>query len=331
MACVFGPIPSRRLGRSLGIDPVPLKTCNWNCVYCQLGRTRPLTNERRVYVPLPVLLSEIDQALAARAPNEIDWVTIVGSGEPTLHSEIGELIRAIKCRTTIPVAVITNGALLYLPDVREALYAADAVLPTFSAGSAEVYRALHRPHPETTFERLLEGLIAFRAGYRGNIWVEVMLVRGVNDSEEALRDIAAALQRVQPNRIDITLPERPPAEPWVEPPDAEGLMRATAILGVAAHVVHPAEGTFDLRGYASPVEAILAIIARHPMRAEELERALARWVPDQVRQALHTLESSGAAQVIERYGTRFWCAADAFYPSTASAPRKAVTTSYGCR
>lgn len=284
-----------------------------------------------MYVPLPVLLNEIDQALAARASNEIDWVTIVGSGEPTLHSEIGELIRAIKCRTTMPVAVITNGALLYLSDVREALCAADAVLPTFSAGSAAVYRTLHRPHPETTFERLLEGLIAFRAGYRGNIWVEVMLVRGVNDSEEALRDIAAALQRVQPDRIDITLPERPPAEPWVESPDAEGLMRATAILGAAAHVVHPAEGTFDLRGYASPVEAILAIIARHPMRAEELERALARWAPDQVREALHTLESSGAAQVIERYGTRFWCAADAFYPSTASAPRKAVTTSYGCR
>ncbi|MBO9327492.1 MAG: radical SAM protein, partial [Roseiflexus sp.] len=94
MACVFGPIPSRRLGRSLGVDPVPLKTCNWNCVYCQLGRTRPLTNERRVYIPLPVILSEFEQALATRAPDEIDWVTIVGSGEPTLHSEIGELIRA---------------------------------------------------------------------------------------------------------------------------------------------------------------------------------------------------------------------------------------------
>jgi wyosine [tRNA(Phe)-imidazoG37] synthetase (radical SAM superfamily) len=329
MACVFGPIPSRRLGRSLGIDPVPLKTCNWNCVYCQLGRTRPLTNERRVYVPLPVLLNEIDQALAARAPDEIDWVTIVGSGEPTLHSEIGELIRAIKCRTTIPVAVITNGALLYLPDVRDALCAADAVLPTFSAGSAAVYRALHRPHPETTFERLLEGLIAFRAGYRGKLWVEVMLVRGINDGEQALRDIAAALQRVQPDRIDITLPDRPPAELWVEPPDVEGVMRATAILGAAARVVHPAEGSFDLRGYATPVEAILAIIARHPMRTEELERALARWAPDQVHEALYTLKSSGAAQVIERYGARFWCAGGRLLPLDRPAPRKAVTTSYG--
>lgn len=327
MACVFGPIPSRRLGRSLGIDPVPLKTCNWNCVYCQLGRTRPLVHERRVYVPLPVLLNELDHALAARMPAEIDWVTIVGSGEPTLHSEIGELIRSIKRRTTIPVAVITNGALLYLPDVREALCAADAVLPTFSAGSAAVYRALHRPHPEATFERLLEGLIAFRSAYQGNLWVEVMLVRGINDAEEALRDIAAALQRIRPDRIDITLPERPPAESWVEPPDTEGLMRATAILGAAAHVVHPAEGSFDLRGYATPVEAILAIITRHPMRTEELERALTRWAPNHVRDALHTLESSGAVQVIERYGTRFWCAADAFYPSTAPVPRKAVTTS----
>jgi wyosine [tRNA(Phe)-imidazoG37] synthetase (radical SAM superfamily) len=319
MACVFGPIPSRRLGRSLGVDPVPLKTCNWNCVYCQLGRTRPLTNERRVYVPLPVILSELEQALATRAPDEIDWVTIVGSGEPTLHSEIGELIRAIKRITTLPLAVITNGALLYLPDVRADLCAADAVMPTLSAGSASVYRALHRPHPETTFERLLEGLMAFRTEYRGKLWVEVMLVRGVNDSEAALRDLASALQRIQPDRIDITLPERPPAEPWVEPPDAGGLMRATAILGAAAHVVHPAEGSFDLRGYATPVEAILAIIARHPMRAEDLEYALARWVPDQVHEALRTLEASGAARLIERYGSQFWCAADAFYAPAAPA------------
>lgn len=331
MACVFGPIPSRRLGRSLGIDPVPLKTCNWNCIYCQLGRTRPLTNERREYVSLPTILNEVEQALAIRAPDDIDWVTIVGSGEPTLHSGIGELIHALKRLTTIPVAVITNGSLLYLPDVREALCAADAVLPTFSAGSADVYRVLHRPHPEATFERLLEGLIAFRAEYLGNLWVEVMLVRGVNDSEEALCDIAAALQRVRPDRIDITLPERPPAEPWVMSPDTEGLMRATAILGAAAQIVHPAEGGFDLRGYATPVEAILAIITRHPMRSEELERALTRWSPDHVREALHTLESSGAAQVIERYGVRFWCAAKAFYASTASPSRKAVIPHHGCR
>lgn len=318
MACVFGPVPSRRLGRSLGIDPVPLKTCNWNCVYCQLGRTRPLVNQRRAYIPTDTILADVEQALAAHPHSDIDWVTFVGSGEPTLHRDLGLLIRAVKRLTATPVAVITNGALLYLPEVRAELVAADAVLPTLSAGSEAVYRAIHRPHPETTFERLLSGLVAFRAEYQGKLWPEVMLVRGLNDSEAALRDIAKALQQVHPDAVHITLPERPPAEPWVMPPDTEGLLRAVAILGDVAQVVHPAVGDFDLSGYATPVEAVLAIIARHPMRQEELERALARWLPEQVRDAIEELAASGQAQVIQRYGTRFWCDAAAYYPSDSA-------------
>ena len=131
MKYVFGPVPSRRLGKSLGIDPIPLKTCNWNCVYCQLGRTRPLTNTRREYIPSQDILTEIQQALVEYQPGEIDWITFVGSGEPTLHSELGWLIQHVKKLTDLPVAVITNGALLYLPKVRTELTAADAVLPTW--------------------------------------------------------------------------------------------------------------------------------------------------------------------------------------------------------
>ncbi|NWG18793.1 MAG: radical SAM protein [Chloroflexi bacterium] len=326
MAYIFGPVLSRRLGRSLGVDPVPLKTCNWNCVYCQLGRTRPLTNERRAYVPLPVILTELEVALAAYAPGELDWVTIVGSGEPTLHSEIGALIHAIKRLTTTPLAVITSGSLLYLPEVRADLLAADAVLPTLSAGSPEVYRAVHRPHPAATFARQVDGLIAFRAAYQGRLWVEVMLVRGLNDTEAALRDIAAVLHRIRPDAVHVTLPERPPAEPWVEPPDEAGLMRAVMILGTVARVVHPAQGDIDLRGCATPAEAILAVITRHPMREKELVRALAHWSPDQVRAALSELALQGAAQVVERYGARFWCAAGAYYASDAtSVPTRRVS------
>lgn len=313
MEYVFGPIPSRRLGHSLGVDPIPAKTCNWNCVYCQLGRTRPLINRRREYVPSDALLAEVRQALEGRAPAEIDWVTFVGSGEPTLHSEIGRLIREVKRMTTLPVAVITNGALLYLPEVRADLAAADAVLPTLSAGTPQVYRAIHRPHPHSTFERLMAGLIAFRAEYRGRLWPEVMLVRGLNDGEDALRALAVALRQVRPDAVHITLPERPPAEPWVEPPDVAGLMRATAILGEVAEVVHPAEGSFDLRGCATPLDAVLRIIVRHPMRQAELLRSLERWAPDDVRCALDELAASGQAQVVERYGERFWCAAGATY------------------
>ncbi len=148
MNCVFGPVPSRRLGRSLGIDPIPLKTCNWNCVYCQLGRSVPMINARREYVPRNVIVAQLDQALAAHAANDIDWITFVGSGEPTLHSGLGWLIRAAKSRTNRRVAVITNGALLYLPEVRRELSAADAVLPTLDAGTPELYHKINRPWPE---------------------------------------------------------------------------------------------------------------------------------------------------------------------------------------
>ena len=321
MKYVFGPVPSRRLGQSLGIDTIPLKTCNWNCVYCQLGRTMPLTNERREYVPAEDILLEAESALKSRTNGEIDWVTFVGSGEPTLHSRLGELIHHIKNIAEIPVAVITNGSLLYKPEVREELSVVDAILPTLDAGTAELYRKINRPHPDITFERLVDGLVAFRKEYRGKLWVEVMLVRGLNDSPQALEDTAKVLQRVEPDAVHINLPTRPPAETWVQPTDEEGLMRAMTILGNIAEVVHPAEGSFDLSGYENVVDAIIGIVTRHPMRQDELERTLSRWSSGQVSEALADLEASGRAQIVERYGTRFWSAAPAHYPDKGQSQR----------
>ena len=317
MKYVFGPVPSRRLGQSLGIDTIPLKTCNWNCVYCQLGRTRPLVNERKEYYPSEEILTEVREALVAHQPGEIDWVTFVGSGEPLLHTSMGWLIRQVKGMTNLPVAVITNGSLLYLPGVRQELAAADAVLPTLDAGTAELYRKINRPHPEISFKRLIEGLVAFRKEYLGKLWVEVMLVKGLNDTEAALKEIAAALKNIQPDEVHILQPTRPPVETWVQPPDEEGLLRARAILGNIARVIHPASGSFDLSGAESLVDAVVGIITRHPMSEDELVQTLERWSPGEVDAALKELESSGRAQVIERYGCRFWSAASARYPDEA--------------
>ena len=314
MNLVFGPVPSRRLGQSLGIDPIPLKTCNWNCVYCQLGRSTPLVNERKNYYVPEAILAEVQTALAAHRPGDIDWITFVGSGEPTLHAGLGLLIRQVKTLTDLPVAVITNGSLLYLPEVRQELSAADAVLPTLDAGNAQLYRKINRPWPELTFERLMDGLVVFRQVYHGKLWIEVMLVKDLNDTEDALRGIAAALQRIKPDQVHIVLPTRPPAEPWVEPTDEAGLLRAVAILGDVAQIVHPAEGDFDLSGCDTVVEAIVSIITRHPMREDELVRALERWTPGQVQEALEALALSGKAQVVERYGARFWSASASHYP-----------------
>ncbi len=309
MRHIYGPIPSRRLGQSLGIDTLPLKTCNWNCVYCQLGRTHPVTNERKDFFPPEEILAEVHQALAAHGYGEIDWVTFVGSGEPTLYASIGWLIRQVKACSMLPVAVITNGSLLYMPEVRDALIAADAVLPTLDAGTPELYRQINRPHPEASFERLLAGLIAFRQAYQGHLWLEVMLIKGMNDTKEALSCIAAAVEKIRPDQVHLNLPIRPPAEPWLLPADEEGLLRARAILGDVAHVVHPAEGSFDLSGADNIVDAIVAIITRHPMQQAELECTLSQWTPGQVSQALADLEASGQAQIINRYGVVFWSAA----------------------
>jgi wyosine [tRNA(Phe)-imidazoG37] synthetase (radical SAM superfamily) len=321
MKYVFGPVPSRRLGQSLGIDPVPLKTCNWNCVYCQLGRTQPLVNERKEYYPSEDILAEVQKALHLHKPREIDWVTFVGSGEPLLHFGLGWLIRRVKDITRLPVAVITNGSLLYLPEVRQELAVADAVLPTLDAGTEKLYRQVNRPHPELTFERLMQGLIAFREEFRGKLWVEVMLVHGLNDSPRTLREIARELQRIRPDAVHLNLPTRPPAETWVQPPTDERLMQAMAIFGDIAQVVQPAEGSFDLSSCENPLDAVIGIITRHPMRQVELERALESWSPGQVSQALAELMTSGRAQVVERYGVRFWSAVPSRFPDETQSRR----------
>jgi wyosine [tRNA(Phe)-imidazoG37] synthetase (radical SAM superfamily) len=315
MKYVFGPVPSRRLGQSLGIDPVPLKTCNWNCVYCQLGRSRPLINERLDYFPPKDILAEVKETLKNHKPGEIDWITFVGSGETTLHATVGGLICGVKALTDLPVAVITNGSLLYLPEIRAELSAADAVLPSLDAGNAQLYKKINRPHPETTFKRLVDGLIAFREEYQGKLWIEVMLIRDLNDTEAALKEIALVLQRIQPDEVHIIQPTRPPVETWVQPPDEEGLLRARAIFGDIANIVHPASGSFDLSGNKSLVDAIVGIITRHPMRESELIKTLNLWSPEEINSTLEALANSGKAQTVERYGIRFWSASPSFYPS----------------
>ncbi len=319
---VFGPVPSRRLGQSLGIDTIPLKTCNWNCVYCQLGRSEPLINERRAWFPREAILAEVAEALGEHQPGAIDWITFVGSGEPTLHSDIGWLIRQVKAMTDIPVAVITNGSLLYQPEVRAELALADAVMPTLDAGNPELYRKINRPWPELTYDTLVEGLRAFRREYGGRLWIEVMLVKGLNDSEESLRQLAAVLQSIGPDQVHLLLPTRPPVETWVQPADDEAVLRAIAILGEIAEVLHPREGAFDLSGFDDPVDGVVAIITRHPMREDQIRRALDAYLPsDAIDAALTGLLTSGRAQVVERYGVRFWSAAPAHYPDAEQSQR----------
>jgi wyosine [tRNA(Phe)-imidazoG37] synthetase (radical SAM superfamily) len=313
MKTVFGPVPSRRLGQSLGIDPVPFKTCNWNCVYCQLGRTSPFTLQRREYVPRTEILEQVQEALAVHQPGEIDWITFVGSGETCLHSELGWLINAVKQEAEIPVAVITNGSLLYLPEVRHELQAADAILPSLDAASERLYRKINRPHHSLKVEMLIDGLKAFRAEYQGQLWVEVMLIKGLNDGTPDLQALAAVLDEIGADEIHILLPTRPPAEPWVEPPDEVTLHHAQLILGKHSRLVTETSGTFDLSSERSAVEALLSILTRHPMCESNLLAALEKWLPGKGAKTLEGLRSTGRVQVITRHGQLFWSVAQAHY------------------
>jgi len=318
MKYVFGPVPSRRLGQSLGIDPIPLKTCNWNCVYCQLGRTLPLTNERKAYIPAECILEEVRQALDANPAGAIDWVTFVGSGEPTLHNGLGWLIRQVKGLTQLPIAVITNGALLYLPEVRAELASSDAVMPSLDAGNPRLYQKINRPWPKLTFDRLVEGLVTFRHEFSGKLWIEMMLIRGMNDTDEVLHEIATILKRIQPDQVHLLLPVRPPAESWVQPSDLSGMQKAQDILGAVACVVIP-DSVLVATATAANIDnletTILGIITRHPMSEEELYAELNRCAPDEIHNALETLLSTQKAQTIERFGKCFWSAAKSFYES----------------
>jgi wyosine [tRNA(Phe)-imidazoG37] synthetase (radical SAM superfamily) len=314
---VYGPVPSRRLGRSLGVDLVPLKTCTWNCVYCQLGRTAKTTTQRRSYVPVADILAELRSALerevAFPGAAPLQWVTLAGSGEPTLHSEIGAVIDGIKALTNTPVAVLTNGSLLHLPEVRTALHRADAVLPSLDAGSAHIFRRVNRPHPSLDFDRFLEGLVLFRQRFRGDIWAEVMVIKGLNDDQEAVADISRVLGRVQPDEVHLNIPVRPPAECWVEPPTAERLAEIEQSLGLTARqlVSSPATWNVSVAPGGLP-QAVLSVLARHPLADTDIQN-LFPGSPAEIEQSLRDLEADGLAQPVLRFGRRFWAPTGTHY------------------
>jgi wyosine [tRNA(Phe)-imidazoG37] synthetase (radical SAM superfamily) len=302
---VYGPVPSRRLGRSLGVDPIPMKTCNWNCVYCQLGRTKRFTAERRPFVSTREIMGEVEAALASHEAGAIDWITLVGSGEPTLNSELGTIIASIKSTTDIPVAVITNGSLLSRREVRKELCHADAVLPSVDAGREELFRRINRPRRALSLKEHIHGLRSFRAEFSGEIWVEVMLLSGLNDDESALQEIAGLLEKISPIQIQLSYPERPPCESWVQPADQEGKIRALAILGQTAAVLPPTPQDFNFSRVDSAVdleETLVGIITRHPIPEEEIRRHL----PPGGEETLASLEKTGRVQRVLRYSQWFW-------------------------
>ncbi len=299
---LFGPVCSRRLGTSLGVDLVPLKTCTFNCVYCECGRTTRLTGERREYVPTGQVIAEVDEYLA-RAP-DLDYVTFAGSGEPTLHSGIGEIISFIKDQyPRYRIAVLTNGALLGDPDVRAALMRADLVIPSLDAVSEETFQKINRPCPGITARDLLEGLTTFAREFTGEIWLEVFIIPGQNDTEEEILRLKDAISAIRPDHIQVNTLDRPGAEIWVRPASPLALERIASMLGGRAEVIGAACSSQALPPKATEVtDLLLATIKRRPCTIDDLVGTLGLR-PAEISKCLRVLEAEGRIESVrERRG-----------------------------
>ena len=213
---IFGPVPSRRLGRSLGVDLVPYKTCTLDCIYCDLGRTTNKTTSRQSFVSPKEIQRELELTLSV-LDKKPDFITLSGSGEPTLNNNIGQIIRGIKEITSIPVAILTNSSLLSLDEVRRDLSEADVVLPSLDAITPALFEYINRPHASLRIEEIISGLIQFRKQYRGQIWLEILFCRGVNDGKDEVEKLKKVIEKIEPDRVQLNTPVRPPAEDFAFP------------------------------------------------------------------------------------------------------------------
>jgi wyosine [tRNA(Phe)-imidazoG37] synthetase (radical SAM superfamily) len=270
---LYGPVPSRRLGRSLGIDLVPYKICTYNCIYCQIGKTTRKTLVRKEYAPVREVLEEVEHFIREETAS-IDYLSLTGSGEPTLHSKIRSVIKGIKKITLIPVAVITNGSLLNLEEVRQDLLDAEVVLPSLDAVSSEAFLKINRPEERLSAESVVEGLEKFRKIYKGQIWLEILFCRGVNDSQDELSIMKETIDRIQPDKIHLNTVVRPPSEKWVLPVDETEMKRIRDFFGERAEIIsefnrHPSSvSERDIE------EEILKILKRRPLSLSDLSKGM---------------------------------------------------------
>jgi len=302
---IFGPVPSRRLGRSLGIDLVPFKTCTYNCIYCQLGSTTEQTCRGREWVPCEQVLEELSRKLSLHTG--IDHLTFAGSGEPTLHSRIGELIRDIKQRTSVPVAVLTNGSLLWREEVRDALLDADLVVPSLDAPDEHLFQRVNRPHRDLSFEQVLEGMVRFRERFKGRLWLEVFLLAGVTGMASEVKRIARLAGSIQPDCVQLLTVTRPPQEAFAEAVSREHLKRFAGLFeGISAVVPETSPAAGDAR-FSATRDQVLELLERRPCTVQDICRGLG--IPTaEAGKYLEDLLARGYLKTSRCNGERFYLA-----------------------
>jgi wyosine [tRNA(Phe)-imidazoG37] synthetase (radical SAM superfamily) len=309
---VYGPVPSRRLGLSLGINIIPFKTCTLDCIYCQCGKTTKKTLERRSFFPVNDILAAVRSVLrpSSLAPRPIspDFLTFSGEGEPTLNKDIGRIIRRLKHEFSIPVAVITNSTLLTDPQVRRDLYAADLVVPSLDAADQRNFAKVDRNHRYLRVSDIIEGLKLFRRGYRGKIWLEIMLVKDVNDSVEHVVALRKAAWETKPDRIQLNTVVRPPAEKSAKPMSLDDLEQIQLLFGPNTDIIGEAKSKVQSRKSKvseSPDAAILATVHGRPVTKLDLVCSLAV-APREVEAALRRLLRTRRIKPVEFRGKTFY-------------------------
>ncbi len=279
---IYGPVPSRRLGLSLGIDIVSMKVCTLDCVYCQLGRTTDKSTVRREFVDIDAVIAEVKSRLAEGV--RADYITIGGSGEPTLNSRLGDLIDGLHRVTDIPVAVLTNGTLFYREDVRAECAKADVVIPSLDAGDAAAFEAVNRPARDISIEKLVSGLSTFRDAYAGQIWLEVFIVPGVNTSHEQVEKMKELVGRMRPDKVQLNTAVRPPAEKSVKAASCETLAAIAREMGGNCEVIADVPSSSRNRQAPEVTADVLSMLKRRPCSVQDLCTGLGIASEDAMRQ-----------------------------------------------
>jgi len=303
MGQIFGPVPSRRLGFSLGVDTIPFKTCSLNCIYCQLGRTINKTIQRKEYIAADDISREIEEVL--REGKRIDYITFSGSGEPTLNSEIRRMISRIKELTSIPLAILTNGTLLYRPRIREDLMEADLVIPSLDTVTQEIFEMVNRPHPSLKIEKVITGIDSFSQEFNGKVWLEIMVVKGINDSLEEIEKAAQVIKQMNLEKIQLNTVVRPPAEEFARPLTREDLNNIKTVLGKKCEIIAEFKRATQ-KAYKRDVEKrILSMVKRRPVTLVDISHSLGLH-RNEIIKYVETLEKKHQVKTEVHSGERYY-------------------------
>lgn len=290
---LFGPVPSRRLGMSLGIDLIPKKVCSLNCVYCEVGKTTKLTTDRLEYVKYDKVIDELKIFMSSKP--KIDYITFSGSGEPTLNSRIGDVLNFVKDNyPDVKTAVLTNGTLLSDKNLRKELLKADVILPSLDAAGQEAFEKINRPAPELSLQNYIHGIVDLRKEYKGKIWLEVLFLKGYNDSENELIRLKEAIEKIKPDSVQLNTLDRPGTVEGLKPLTKEELQHIIDFWGFSnVEIIASQVERTTIESYRSDVEsAILETIARRPCTLDDLHRLLGIHV-NEINKYLGTLETKG--------------------------------------